>query len=270
MRRLRKLAKLLSFGLVVGYLIGCTSVAMSQRSLFYPADPARTDPASVGLSEFTEVLITTSDDETLVTWQHPVPAGRPTVIYFHGNGGTLRNRVHQYRTIAQAGFGVVALSYRGYGGSTGSPFEAGLKIDALAAYDAAAEQGAPLIVFGESLGTGLAVYVASQRPVAAVILQSPYTALWRVAAWRAPWLPVNLLATERMATEDIIGEIDAPLLIQHGRLDKSIPVEMSIQLVERAPEPKQAVYFDKAGHNNLWRYGAWAGIERFLGGLFPG
>src|SRR5262245_49958304 len=148
-----------------------------QRSMMYFPDRTRTPPAAAGLPAAEEIVLDTADGERVIAW-HVAPRGdRPVVLYFHGNGGALLHRSSRFRTLTADGTGLVALSYRGYGGSTGSPTEQGLLADAAAVYGfATARYGAQRIVlWGESLGTGVAVALAAQNPVARVMLQAPFT-----------------------------------------------------------------------------------------------
>ena len=112
--------------LIIAGVIICGVVALAylaQRSLMYFPDRQRTPPAAAGLFDAQEVVLDTADGEKVIVWYVPPKDGKPLAIYFHGNGGALRNRVHRFRALADAGYGVIALSYRGYGGSTGSPSE---------------------------------------------------------------------------------------------------------------------------------------------------
>src|ERR1700742_1199860 len=157
---------------VVGYggLLGV--IYVSQRALMYFPDPTRTPPARAGLPQAEEVVLTASDGEKLVAWHVAARGDKPVVLYFQGNAGALNLRSHRFAWIIADGDGLLALSYRGYGGSTGEPSEDGLIRDARAAYDYAAARypGKRIVLFGESLGTGVAVALASEREVGGLIL----------------------------------------------------------------------------------------------------
>ena len=180
----------------VGYLGMVALLYLAQRSLQYFPERVRTAPASVGLPEAAEVVLDTADGERVIVWHVPPraadkPAGRP--------GASLRWRTERFRALTADGSGLVALSYRGYGGSTGSPTEAGLMHDADAAYAYAAARYEPrrLVLWGESLGSGVAVAVAAAKPVGHIILQSPFTSAADVGAARYWFMPVHLLMKDQ-------------------------------------------------------------------------
>src|SRR5581483_5472053 len=144
---------------VVGYGGIVALLFVAQRSLQYHPETFRTAPAAAGLPQAEEVVLDTPDRERVIVWHVPPKGDEPVILYFHGNGGALRHRVERFRTFAAEGIGIVALSYRGYGGSTGSPTETGLLADGLAAYNYATARYSPdrIVLWGESLGTGVAV-----------------------------------------------------------------------------------------------------------------
>src|SRR5437899_5671988 len=150
---------------------------VAQRSLMYFPEKVRTPPAAAGLPEAQEIFLQTADGEKLIAWHVPPRGEQPLVLYFQGNGGALDLRASRFRALIADGTGLLALSYRGYGGSSGSPSETGLIRDAEAAYEfAAARYGtARLALWGESLGTGVAVALAAAHPVAALIRVAPCT-----------------------------------------------------------------------------------------------
>src|SRR6185437_11979381 len=169
---------------VVGYggLLGLMYVF--QRALQYFPDPARIAPAQAGLPQAEEMTLTSSDGEELVAWFTPAREGRPIVIYFQGNAEGLSARVHRFTWLTADGTGLLALCYRGYGGSTGTPTEAGLIRDAIAAYDfvRARTTAKNIVLFGESLGTGVAVALASEHEIGGLILDAPYDSIAAVGA----------------------------------------------------------------------------------------
>ncbi len=159
-----------------GYLALAALMYFAQRSLMYFPERIRTAPAAVGFPEAQEVWLDTADGERVIAWHVPPRGDSPVVIYFHGNGGSIRLRVDRFQRLVAAGVGLVGVSYRGYGGSTGTPTEQGLIEDARAAYAFAAERyPGRIAVWGESLGTGVAVALASEKPVTHVILDAPYS-----------------------------------------------------------------------------------------------
>lgn len=239
---------------------------MQRRMLFLP-DPERVSPASVRLEGFAEETLTTPDGERLVAWWRAPRGDRPVVLYFHGNGGNLSYRAGRYGALGDAGFGVLAISYRGYGGSTGSPSERALVADGRQALGHLRAKGVParrIVVFGESLGSGVAVQVAAAERVGGVILDSPFTSAADVAARQWWFLPVHLLMWDRFDSLARITEIGAPLLVLHGDRDGIVPYDMGQRLYAAALEPKAHVTLPGAGHTAPIREGAWPHIRAFL------
>ena len=240
-----------------------------QRTLLFPADPREPEIGRAGLPDARTLAIVTGDGERLVAWY--VPPRRddaPVFLYFHGNAGNLGRpgRADRLRLLVEDGSGLLAIHHRGYGGSTGSPSEAGLHADARAAWHEAARRHGPsrLVAYGESLGTGVAVRLAVDRDVAAVVLDAPYTATSDVAAARYPFLPVDLLMRDPFRSRDIVGRITAPLLILHGTDDRVIPVEQGIALAGLARAPSRLVVFRGGRHESLPRDGGIHEVRAFL------
>jgi fermentation-respiration switch protein FrsA (DUF1100 family) len=143
-----------------------------QRALLYFPDRARTPPAAAGLLQAEEVTLTSADGEQVIAWHVPPHGTKPVVVYFHGNAGALNLRAGRFKWLTDDGTGLVALSYRGYGGSTGKPTEDGLILDATAAYDFATKRypARHIVLWGESLGTAVAIALAAEREVGGLIL----------------------------------------------------------------------------------------------------
>lgn len=246
----RKLMTALLVLFVAIYFGALAGLYFGQRRLLYFANGYEAEPAAVGLAQAEVLTLTTVDGERLLAW-HIAPApNKPLIVYFHGNGGGLSLRAARFHAFARAGFGVLAIAYRGYGGSTGSPSEAGLKLDGETAYAFARNEVAAdrIVLLGESLGSGVAVALAAKHEIAALALDSPYTSIADIAARRFPMFPVRALLTDSFDRETIIGRIKAPLLIVHGDTDGVVPYDLSRRLFEAAPEPKRYITVAGAGH----------------------
>jgi len=246
------LKNLLLIGAAI-YLVLVAVMYLAQRSLMYFPETLRTAPAQAGLPKAEEVTLDTADGERVIVW-HIAPRGDQAVIlYFHGNGGALRNRVDRYRALTQDGAGLVVLSYRGYGGSSGRPSEAGLIEDARTAYAFAAQRypEARLVLWGESLGTGVAVALAAERKVARVVLEAPFLSAVSVAASVYPFVPVRFLMKDQFRSDLRIGDVAAPVLIVHGDRDNVIPIESGEQLFGLIAGPKRFLRIPGAGHEDL-------------------
>lgn len=244
--------------IVVIYIVVVGFTYAFQRSLMYFPATDLPPPIQVGVPEMTEVALRTADGLDLVAWYAAAPAGRPTIVYFHGNGGNIANRADRARTFIDNGYGVLLVSYRGYAGNPGKPNEDGLFADGRAALAFAREQGISadqLVLVGESLGSGVAVRMASESDVAALILEAPFTSAADTGQNAYPFLPVKLLIKDRFDSLSRIGQVRAPLLIVHGERDRVVPTKLGRRLFAAANEPKQGVFLPGAGHNDLAAYG---------------
>jgi fermentation-respiration switch protein FrsA (DUF1100 family) len=258
----------IAVGLFCVYVGVAAVLYFTQRSLMYFPETTRTTPAQAGLPRAEEVTLTTADGEHLVAWHVPPADGRPVILYFHGNGGTLSYRVARFQKLTGDGIGLVGVEYRGYGGSTGSPSERGLIADAQAAYAFAAARYSvkQIVVWGESLGTGVAVALAAEKPVGRVILEAPFTSAFAVGAQRYWFLPVRLLMSDQFRSDERIQKVTAPLLILHGAKDQTVPYRMGERLFDLANKPKHIVRFLDGGHEDLDQNGALVAVARFLAG----
>src|SRR5215813_3321571 len=239
---------------------------LMQRSMLYHPTATRISPADAGLPQAQEAILTTSDGEKLVAWHVPPRGEKPVVIYFHGNAEIVPWRVERHRATIANGTGLIALNFRGYGGSTGTPTEDGLHRDAAAAYAFAAERYPPqrLVLWGHSLGTGLAVRLASEKPVGKLILEAPYSSTVDVSASLFPYVPVRWLMKDQLRSDERIGKVHVPLLIMHGVQDDVISIKFGERLFALANEPKRFIRYDKGGHIDLDEYGAGEAAHAFL------
>jgi fermentation-respiration switch protein FrsA (DUF1100 family) len=254
--------------LVVAYLGALALLYVRQREMLYPRDPTRADLAAARLPAAEEVTLTTADGERLVAWVVPPRTGKPVVLYFHGNAGNLGRpgRLGRFRALTADGTGLLAVSYRGYGGSTGSPTEEGLHLDARAAYGAAAERfgAGRLIGYGESLGSGVVLKLAAEAPLQAVILEAPYLSAAAVAQGIYPYVPVRWLMKDQFRSDEVVGRVRSPLLVLHGERDGVVPFAQGQALFALANEPKRFVRFPAGGHEDLPARGSLPEIGRFL------
>jgi len=218
----------------------------------------RVSPQSVGLTGFAAVEIRTEDGEVLDAWWAPPPApGRGVVLFLHGTPSTLADTVWRLPDLQKSGFGVMAIDYRGYGASTGVSSDAGLRADARAAFDwlRGAAPGSKIAVFGESLGTGPAVALARERPVAGILLNAPYASVRRLYEMRGPPLPYRWLLADQFDSEALIGKVDVPVMILHGTADPNVPIGEARRLYAAARWPKFMIESEGAGHLDAWEGG---------------
>ncbi len=254
------------------YLVLLLGMFVFQRSIIYFPSPERPEPVAYGVPDMTVVTVTTTDGLDLSGWYRPPRNGRPTILYVHGNAGHIGFRGEKVRAYLQAGLGVFLAEYRGYGGNPGSPSEDGLYRDGQAALDFLLAGGLgpeAIVLYGESLGSGVAVELAHRmamqgRPVNALVLEAPFTALPDVGAQHYPWLPVRLLMRDGFRSVEKIADVRTPVFIVHGELDRVIPIGLAKRLFEATREPKEAMWLPLAGHVDLYSHGATEAILGFI------
>ena len=249
-----------------GYTAVVGALTVLQRSLLYFPDGEPGSPAAVGVPEMRPVRLHTSDGLELLAWYAEAAPGHPTIVYLHGNGGNIAYRGPLVRPYLDDGFGVVLVSWRGYGGNPGKPTEAGLKEDGRAALRFLEAEGVPpqrTVLYGESLGTGVAVPLAAETEVAALVLDSPYTSAADVAVEQYWFAPARLLIWDRFESLAHMKDVHAPVLVVHGTGDRIIPVHHGRRMLDAANEPREGIFVAGAGHERL-ALGAADGILDFL------
>lgn len=242
---MRKLA--LHLAIAYGMLL-VVLTALQDRLIFFPERGGRVSGPGVDLE------LRASDGARLHARYIERPGARYTLLYLHGNAGNLAGRSGLLQQLSEFGVHVLALEYRGYGQSEGSePSEVGLYSDTQAAYAWAVARtpASNVVLWGESIGAGPACELASKQPVGGVILQSAFTSIADMAALSFPWLPVRLLVRTRFDNVSKIQRIRAPKLFLHSRRDEVVPFEMGERLFAAAPEPKDALWLDRSGHNDM-------------------
>lgn len=252
---------------VVTYLFFLTLLFVFQRKLqYFPMGKVK-DVSSYGLNGFSEKILTTKDQIKILSWYRPARNNEKIILYFHGNAGNLGDRSHKFAAFAADGFGVLAITYRGYFGSEGKQSQAGLMLDANAALQFLLEQGYSeknIILFGESLGSGVAVQLAAQHNFAAVILESPFASIATVAQKTYWFVPVNLLLKDKFESIKFLPKISSPILIFHGTKDPIVPYAEGKKLFDAATSPKKLITIEGAGHLNFGEEFLLNEIEKFL------
>jgi uncharacterized protein len=244
-RRIRRMLALLLISCVVLYVVVLVGVYTAQDRLVYVGAGLATSrtPAEIGLAY--EPLTLTTDTIAITGWFIPAPAARGTVLLFHGNGSTMSCCIQHALLFYQANFNTLLIDYRGYGASAGTPTEHGLYADAEAAWRYLTETRgvAPqtIVIAGQSLGGGVATWLAARYQAGGLILDSTFTSLVDIGARQYPFLPVRLLSRNRFPSLDRIGDLRVPVLILHSRDDALIAYAHAEQLYAAAPNPKTLV-----------------------------
>lgn len=228
-------------------------IYLFQRHLIYFPTKETPELNKYQANDMKIITLHTKDGLLLSSWYKKAKAGHPTLLYLHGNAGNIGSRIPLVRKFINAGYGVLLLEYRGYGGNMGSPSEQGLYTDGRAALAFLQSQGLSLkriALYGESLGTGVATKLAAENKVCALVLQSPYTSLSDLASYHYPWILFK--PQDKFDLMSIIRTISAPLLILHGKKDDVVPYSQGQIIFKQANQPKKMLSFSNASHNNMW------------------
>ncbi len=237
-------------GIIVIYVSVLVILFIFQRNLMYHPSENNYfgDKLEVNIEK---VNIKTSDNINLLGWFHKKDLNKfKTIVYFHGNAGTLDNRIHKLNHFKDMDVNFLIIAWRGFSGNKGKPTEEGLYIDGLGAVNWIINQGVKeedIILYGESLGTGIATEIAQNKNFAGVILETPFTSMIKAAKEFYPYIPVNLLLKDRYENYKKVKNINIPILVMHGEQDIIVPFKMGKKIYNLANEPKYS-YFTK--HDN--------------------
>ncbi|MDP9136708.1 MAG: alpha/beta hydrolase [Pseudomonadota bacterium] len=248
------------------YLLFVLALYAAQRSFLYFPDRTRVAAAAAGFAGAMEHVLVTSDGERIIVWNRLADRGKPTVIFFHGNAGSIADRRERWTFLNEKGYGALFVSYRGYGGSTGSPTESGLTLDALAAYDWLAGQGisgGSIVAVGESLGSAVALKLAAARRVAAVVIEAPFTSIADMAQHVYWFVPARLLVKDRFDSLRLVEKLEIPLFIAHGTEDEVVPFAMGEELAKSAPQA-EFLAIPGGSHGSILTASTWAKELEFI------
>lgn len=251
----------------VGYVLVVGALYVMQRQILFVPDSRRVVPSDSEVPEARIVRTETADGLSLEGWWVAPAPGRPVILYLHGNGGSIASRDGKARDLVDRGYGLLLAGYRGYGGNPGAPSETGLIEDGRAWLRTLRGQGLEdreIVLYGESLGSGVAVALATEATVGAVVLEAPYTSIADIAASRYWFAPVRSLIRDPFDSLGRIAGLRAPVLVVHGTADRVIPVAHGERLFEAAPEPKRLVRLQGGGHTDLFDLGALGVLDAFL------
>lgn len=242
----------LLLGVLAVLLLGWLLSRLEQAMIYHSAPFSGQTPARWGVP-FQDIRLRTPDGEVLHGWWCPRPEpGAPRLLFFHGNAGNREDRLHNLAGLWRAGISVFLFDYRGYGGSSGTPSEAGLTTDGLAAFDWLAGQppAGPVFLFGRSLGGAVAAAVARQRPAAGLILESTFTSAPEMAARVLPIPGIARLTRSRFDALAAVRAFTGPLLVIHGDRDELVPFAMGRELFRAAATPQKTFRAVPGGSHN--------------------
>ena len=237
------------------YFLVLSFLYFYQRNLLYHPNENNYSEDTISV-DIEKVSITTSDNIKLLGWYHEKNIKDfKTLIYFHGNAGSLENRIHKLNHFHDMDINFLIIAWRGFSGNEGKPSEKGLYEDGKSAIDWLIKKGISeknLVLYGESLGTGVATHLAQERGFAGIILETPFTSMVDAAKTFYPYIPVNLLLKDKFENYKKIKKIYCPILVMHGEIDQIVPFSMGKKIFEMANEPKYS-YFTKYD-NHMMEY----------------
>ena len=244
----------LSLGLIT-YLIVLTYIYLFQRNLLYHPSDNSYQGDEINF-DYKEIFIQNKEGIKLKAWLHEKDLiNKKTIIFFHGNAGNLRNRNYKLNELSKFDVNFLIVAYRGFSGNQGKPSEQGLYEDAKSTLNWLKIKGVKeknIILYGESLGTAVAIEIAQNKDLAGIILESPFTSMVELAQKYYPFIPVRFLLKDKYETIKKLPNINSPLLVLHGRLDSIVPFSMSEELFKKANKPKFKYFIDNDDH--MMRY----------------
>ena len=233
-----------ALGLILFYILLTIIVFFFQRNLLYhpSVDNYLEDNLATQPTEIEKVKITTEDKIDLIGWFYNKDIEKfKTIVFFHGNAGSLNNRTYKLNHFKDLNVNFLIIAWRGFSGNKGKPNELGLYEDAKSAVkwlNIKGVQDKNIILYGESLGTAIAVEIAQNKKYAGVILESPFTSMINMGKKYYPFFPVSLLLKDKFESHKKINKISVPVLVIHGKVDKIVPYDMGKKMYELANQPK--------------------------------
>ncbi len=218
-----------------------------------------------------KVKIKTKDDINLLGWYHKKKSKNyKTILFLHGNAGSLENRIHKINNFKNMNINFLIIAWRGFSGNQGKPNEKGLYDDARGAIHWLENEGVKkkdIIIYGESLGTGVAIEVAQNNDFAGVILESPFTSMIDAAKNKYPFFPIKLLLKDKYESDKKIQNVKSPILIMHGEVDKIVPFWMGKKIYDIANEPKYSYFSKYDNHMMEYNENLLSALQKFINSL---
>ena len=250
---------------VIAYVGFIVALYVLQRDFQYDKSGRLFDLSETTLTADTTVVsIPSADGSPLAGWYQAPQAGKPVILYFRGNAQSFSREHERFEQWTTDGYGFLAFDYRGFPGSPGEITEANILADGLAAFDWLKEKGFRIVLWGRSLGSGPATWVAKEREADALFLETPFDSAVSVAADRYGFAPVGLLMKDQFHVDEWIKDVTEPVYVAHGTADKTIAVYHGQKVYDLAPNPKGIWIEEGADHSDLWKPGIWDKAEPFF------
>lgn len=270
---MKVLGRLALAAVLVGALVYVGIVAyfyIRQRDEQYDRGGKMYELAETALERAELVAIPTESGAKLAGWYEPPERGKPVILYYRGKTHSFSREYERFEAFEADGYGFLGFDYRGFGGSPGEISQANVLADALAAFDWVAAKGFPVVIWGRSLGSGPATYVASEREAKALLLESPFTSAAAVAEEGYGFLPIRLIMLDQYPVDQWITKVEEPVFVAHGADDTAIRVSHGERVYALAPNPR-GIWIEPGGdHDNLWEHGIWEKAKGFFAAAMMG
>jgi len=246
--------KFLLFLIILVLSIVVYAKYIERTNVFFPSEEIEATPEILNL-DYDDIYIDTEDSVKINGWFIPNDKAEYTLLFFHGNGGNISNRLDKIKMLYDLDLSIFIIDYRGYGRSKGSPTEEGLYLDALTSYNYLVNkrkiENDRIIVYGESLGTVVAVDLAQKKDVKAIVLEGAISSGRDLAKIYYPYMPTPLFSI-KLDSESKIKEVNVPKLFLHSKEDEIVPIKLARKLYEVSPEPKEFIEL-RGGHSSAYQ-----------------
>jgi len=255
--------------LLIYFFILFTTYFFQRNLLYHPKENNYFgDPLLVSIEK---VKIKTQDNIELLSWYHNKNINNyKTILFLHGNAGSLENRIHKINHFKDMNINFLLVAWRGFSGNEGKPTEEGLYEDARSAVRWLKSKGIlekNIIIYGESLGTGVATEIAQKKNFAGIILESPFTSMIDAGKTKYPYLPVRFLLKDKYESNKKIKNIKSPILVMHGKVDNIVPFYMGKEIYELANEPKYFYFSEYDDHMMEYNEKLLNHLKKFINSL---
>ena len=256
--------------IVVTYCLLLTFIFFYQRKLLYYPNFNNHVTGHDLVHSIEKINIKTEDNIDLKGWFHLKDLKKKTILFFHGNAGTLDDRIYKLNFLGNLDINFLIIAWRGYSGSIGKPTELGLYQDAKSAVNWLNLKGIEdknIILYGESLGTAVAIEIGQNKNFAGIILEAPFTSMVDIGKKHYPFFPVKLLLKDKFDSQKKIKNINSPILVMHGKKDTVVPFYMGEKIYDLANKPKYSYFVDLDDHMMNFDLNLIKAIETFVKGL---
>jgi uncharacterized protein len=249
---------------VLAYLGIMAGLYFLQRDFQYDRSGRMFELSETLLTEAELVSIPSADGSALAAWYQAPQAGMPVIMYFRGNAQSFSREHERYEAWVADGYGFLAFDYRGFPGSPGEVTQENVLADSKAAFDWLKAKGFPILLWGRSLGSGPATYIASTEEAEALLLETPFLSAVAVAADRYGFLPVGLLMHDQYPVNEWIGKVEELVFVAHGTADRTIGYTHGERVYDLAPNKDELWIVQDADHGGLWDAGIWDEAKAFF------